>query len=164
MTANSGAPANRREREHGARVRLFQILCALDGAAGTWLSQAEIESRFSDLFVDENGESESDSEAVDRVSFDEFRAVCAAAADFLAARAEIDGMIERHATGWKVARMALVDRTAIRLALYEAFVASSVTLGVALSEAVLLAKEFGGTESGRFVNGVLARVVRAVRA
>jgi N utilization substance protein B len=51
---------------------------------------------------------------------------------------------------------------AIRLALYEGFVTGRIPVAVAISEAVELAKRFGTEESGRFVNGVLGRIVRGL--
>jgi N utilization substance protein B len=58
--------------------------------------------------------------------------------------------------------MVVVDRVAIRLALYEGFVTGRIPVAVAISEAVELAKRFGTEESGRFVNGVLGRIVRGL--
>jgi len=58
--------------------------------------------------------------------------------------------------------MVAVDRAAVRLALFEGVVARTTPLAVAISEAVELAKSFGTEDSGRFVNGVLGRIVRAL--
>jgi N utilization substance protein B len=58
--------------------------------------------------------------------------------------------------------MVVVDRVAIRLALYEGVVIGRIPLAVAISEAVELAKRFGTEESGRFVNGVLGKIVRGL--
>jgi N utilization substance protein B len=58
--------------------------------------------------------------------------------------------------------MVVVDRVAVRMALYEGFIAKTTPLAVAISEAVELVKVFGTEESGRFVNGVLGRIVRAL--
>lgn len=75
---------------------------------------------------------------------------------------EIDRLIRTHITGWRPERMVVVDRVAIRLALYEGFVTGRIPVAVAISEAVELAKRFGTEESGRFVNGVLGRIVRGL--
>lgn len=58
--------------------------------------------------------------------------------------------------------MVIVDRVAIRLALYESVIAKKIPVPVAISEAVELAKRFGTGESGRFVNGVLGKIVRVL--
>ncbi len=70
---------------------------------------------------------------------------------------EIDAQIDSHAKGWTTERMAKVDLTIIRLAVYEILFDESVPTGVAINEAVELAKKFGQDESYSFVNGILAR-------
>lgn len=77
---------------------------------------------------------------------------------------EIDNLILMNIVGWRPERMVAVDRAAVRLALYEGVVARSTPLAVAISEAVELAKSFGTEDSGRFVNGVLGRIVRALES
>jgi len=75
---------------------------------------------------------------------------------------EIDSMVRRNIVGWRPERMVIVDRVAIRLALYESVIAKKIPVPVAISEAVELAKRFGTGESGRFVNGVLGKIVRVL--
>lgn len=70
---------------------------------------------------------------------------------------EIDGMINQRAKGWTTQRMGKVDLTIIRLAVYEIVFDEDVPTGVAINEAVELAKRFGQDESSGFVNGVLAK-------
>ena len=77
---------------------------------------------------------------------------------------EIDNLILMNIVGWRPERMVAVDRAAVRLTLYEGVVARSTPLAVAISEAVELAKSFGTEDSGRFVNGVLGRIVRALES
>ncbi len=72
---------------------------------------------------------------------------------------EIDEMIDTRTEGWDVKRMAKVDLTAIRLAVYEILFDEEVPTGVAINEAVELARTFGEDGSPAFVNGVLARFV-----
>lgn len=71
---------------------------------------------------------------------------------------EIDEMINKSVDGWKTTRMAKVDLTLIRLALYE-IKFESIPVGVAINEAVTLADEFGTDSSAGFVNGALAKLV-----
>ncbi len=73
---------------------------------------------------------------------------------------EIDNEISAVSKEWKVARMAVIDRNILRLAIYEMRFVPDVTPGIAINEAVELAKRFGSDESPRFVNGVLGSVVR----
>lgn len=72
---------------------------------------------------------------------------------------EIDGMINTEAKGWTTERMGKVDLTILRLAVYEIKFDDDVPTGVAINEAVELAKKFGQEESAGFVNGVLAKFV-----
>lgn len=70
---------------------------------------------------------------------------------------EIDNQVNERAKGWTTDRMAKVDLTIIRLAVYEILFDETVPAGVAINEAVELAKKFGQDTSYSFVNGVLAR-------
>lgn len=70
---------------------------------------------------------------------------------------EIDALINERAKGWSVERMGKVDITIIRLAVYEICYDDDIPTGVAINEAVELAKKFGQDESAGFVNGVLAK-------
>lgn len=70
---------------------------------------------------------------------------------------EIDKQVNERAKGWTTDRMAKVDLTIIRLAVYEILFDETVPTGVAINEAVELAKKFGQDSSYSFVNGVLAR-------
>ena len=70
---------------------------------------------------------------------------------------EIDEEINNHTVGWDTGRMSKVDLAIIRLAVYEILYDDSVPTGVAINEAVELAKRYGQDESPSFVNGVLAK-------
>lgn len=72
--------------------------------------------------------------------------------------AEIDEVINENATGWKTSRMGKVDLTLIRLAVYEIKYEDAIPTGVAINEAVELAKKYGTDDSASFVNGVLAKI------
>lgn len=73
-------------------------------------------------------------------------------------REELDGLIGVHARDWRLERMPLVDRNVLRIGLYELLHDPDVPPAVAIDEAVELAKELSTDDSGRFVNGILARV------
>lgn len=70
---------------------------------------------------------------------------------------QIDEMINEQAQGWETGRMGKVDLTLIRLAVYEIKFDDDIPTGVAINEAVELAKKFGQDNSPAFVNGVLAK-------
>lgn len=67
----------------------------------------------------------------------------------------LDQFIADSAPEWPVDQLAIVDRTILRLALWEFAVSSETPLKVAINEAVEIAKRFGSESSPRFVNGVL---------
>lgn len=79
-------------------------------------------------------------------------------------RADIDRTISRLAIGWSLDRMGAVDRNLLRLAVYEILHLDDVPVGVAINEAVALAKKFGDEESGKFINGILGRLAREMAA
>lgn len=70
---------------------------------------------------------------------------------------EIDARLNEKASGWDTGRMSKVDLTILRLAVYEISYDEDVPTGVAINEAVELAKKFGQDASSSFVNGVLAK-------
>ena len=72
--------------------------------------------------------------------------------------ADIDAWICDTAQNWTIDRMLNVDRNIIRLATYEMVYCDQVPTGVAINEAVEIARMFGGDESPKFVNGVLGRI------
>jgi N utilization substance protein B len=80
-----------------------------------------------------------------------------------AEREELDAAIGEAAEGWRIERMAPVDRNVIRLALWELRHRPEVPVAVVVSEAVRLAKAYSTGDSGRFVNGVLAALAAAER-
>ncbi len=69
----------------------------------------------------------------------------------------IDEMINKETKGWETGRMGKVDLTLIRLAVYEMKYDDDIPTGVAINEAVELAKKFGQDNSPSFINGVLAK-------
>jgi len=72
--------------------------------------------------------------------------------------ARIDELISEYAEGWTLDRMPAVDRNVLRLGVYELLWAEDVPDGVAISEAVLLARDLSTDASPPFVNGLLARI------
>lgn len=78
-------------------------------------------------------------------------------------KSNLDAQIQSVARNWTVERMAAIDRNLIRIALYEILNVPDVPYRVAINEAVELAKEYGTTESRRFVNGVLGALVRRLK-
>lgn len=71
---------------------------------------------------------------------------------------EIDAVINENVKGWKTTRMNKVDLSILRVAVYEMKWDEDVPVGVAIDEAVELAKKYSGEEGPSFVNGVLAKL------
>ena len=74
-------------------------------------------------------------------------------------RPSIDAAIESASENWSLSRMALTDRSILRIAVFELMYRPDIPAGVSINEAVELAQRFGGEDdSYRFVNGVLGKV------
>lgn len=73
-------------------------------------------------------------------------------------RKEIDKMISERATNWQMERMAVIDRNILRLAAYELLYVEEIPPKVTINEAIDIAKRYGDSESGKFVNGVLDKI------
>ncbi len=73
-------------------------------------------------------------------------------------RGKIDEMIGRCAKNWRLERLAVTDRSLLRIAVYEMMFCDDVPSQVAINEAVEIAKRFAGDESPAFINGVLDAV------
>lgn len=72
----------------------------------------------------------------------------------------IDELLSAHAQGWALERMPAVDRNLLRIGAYELLWVDEVPDGVAISEAVLLARELSTEGSPAFVNGLLAKLLQ----
>jgi N utilization substance protein B len=125
---------------HHARERALQILFQYDihGRPGLWL----------EVFWKEN-------EATDEVKNFAERLV----AGVLEKKKELDVLIGKYATNWKVSRMPIVDRNILRAGVYELLWMDDVPAKVTVNEAIELAKSFGDDEASKFVNGILDQVL-----
>jgi N utilization substance protein B len=79
-------------------------------------------------------------------------------------REELDHEIESASEHWSVARMPVIDRSILRLGLFELRHSRETPTAVVVSEAVRLAKTYSTERSGAFVNGVLASLARSTRS
>ena len=80
------------------------------------------------------------------------------ALDVILKSEEIDALLNKNTKGWKTSRMNKVDLSILRLAVYEMKWDDDVPEGVAINEAVELAKKYSGDDGPSFVNGVLAKL------
>ena len=78
-------------------------------------------------------------------------------------RDHLDSLLRTHLVGWRVERLAVIDRALARIAAWELAHRDDVPIGVVLSEAVALATQYCGGDSPRFLNGVLRAVADEVR-
>ncbi len=74
-------------------------------------------------------------------------------------RSRLDEMLTEYLKGWKMDRLSKVDRQILRLGVFEMLYSEDVPPKVAINEAIDLAKHFGDEESGKFVNGVLGKMI-----
>lgn len=72
----------------------------------------------------------------------------------------LDELLTVYLTGWRMERLSRVDRQILRLAVYEMIIRDDVPPKAAINEAIELAKHFGFDESGKFVNGVLGKMIK----
>ena len=132
------------------REHLFKMLFLLD-----FYPKAELDDQVSTYLADIADAAEETQEGLEKVR-EELKQKFYAVAEHLE---EIDRKIEEKSNGWSLKRLAKADITALRLAIYEIQYDEDVPAGVAVNEAVELAKKFGGDESPSCVNGILAKLV-----
>lgn len=74
---------------------------------------------------------------------------------------ELNAHISRYSIGWDIGRISRLTRAIMQLAIFEILYVEDVPTGVAVSEAVRLAKKYDGDDTGSFVNGILGSFARA---
>lgn len=132
---------------HLARSVVLQVLFERDASGGK-MSHSDAEQRLAD-YAKEFGARESDLPFMKQLL-----------QTAVAKQREIDEVIVRAAPEWPLEKIAAIDRNVLRLGLTELLYAdrTQVPAKVAINEAIELAKNFGSSSSGRFVNGVLGAV------
>ena len=74
---------------------------------------------------------------------------------------ELNDEIRKYSIGWDISRISRLTRAVMQLAIFETLYVEDVPVGVAVSEAVRLAKKYDGDDTGAFVNGILGSFARA---
>jgi transcription antitermination protein NusB len=125
---------------HLSRERALQILFQYDihGKPGVWLDEFWNECKADD----------------DAKAFAE-RLV----EGVLAHKKDLDSLIGKYATNWKISRMQIVDRNILRIGAYELLWLDEVPAKVTVNEAIELARDFGDDEAAKFVNGILDKIL-----
>ena len=77
---------------------------------------------------------------------------------------ELNDQIQKFSIGWDISRISRLARCILQLAIYEILYVEDVPTGVAVSEAVRLAKKYDGDDTGSFVNGILGSFARSISA
>ncbi len=77
---------------------------------------------------------------------------------------ELNGQIQKYSIGWDISRISRLARTILQLAIFEILYVADVPTGVAVSEAVRIAKKYDGDDTGAFVNGILGSFARSLNA
>lgn len=72
---------------------------------------------------------------------------------------EIDQLIRNHLKNWSYERVAIVEKTVLRIAVFEITYLDDIPIGVSINEAVELSHTYGDEKSGKFVNGVLSNII-----
>lgn len=80
----------------------------------------------------------------------------------LDSREQIDAIIERFSSNWKIGRMSCVDRNVLRISVFEMLFCTDIPPKVSINEAIEIGKKYGTEESGAFINGILDGIRMAI--
>ena len=130
---------------HEQREQVFRLLFQEE------FHPAEDMPRQMRLFLEDNEEIHSTKDA------DYIEARCQAVRENIP---EIDRLIDENTVGWDTGRMGKVELAVLRLAVYELRCDDDIPAGVAIDEAVEIAKKYGQDNAGGFVNAILAKIVK----
>ena len=77
---------------------------------------------------------------------------------------DLNEQIQKFAIGWDISRISKLARCILQLAIFEILYVEDVPTGVAVSEAVRIAKKYDGDDTGSFINGILGSFARSLNA
>jgi N utilization substance protein B len=77
---------------------------------------------------------------------------------------DLNAQIQKYSIGWDISRISRLTRAIMQLAIFEILYVEDVPTGVAVSEAVRIAKKYDGDDTGSFVNGILGSFARSMTA
>ncbi|WP_077326893.1 transcription antitermination factor NusB [Virgibacillus siamensis] len=123
-------------KRHAAREKAFQILFQLD--------------------TNDIGPKQAIENHLDTLEIDDF--LMTLVQGVAENKEKIDQTIKAHLENWTLERIASVEKTILRIAVYEMFHEEDIPAGVSINEAVELANLYGDEKSGKFVNGVLSNI------
>lgn len=160
-----GAYVERSAVRHQGRVLAMQSLFEIDNSDHD-VDEVIGRIRHDDTVLPESAlESiDTDEQAVDEVPVEVADHAEKLTRGTLANLESIDPVLAQAAPAFPIAQIAAVDRSVLRLAIYELYFQPDVPVGVAINEAVEIAKRFGGPNSSKFVNGVLGTISKQLPA
>ncbi|WP_068616938.1 transcription antitermination factor NusB [Paenibacillus tuaregi] len=121
------------------------------------MNEVEAQEAVTMLLAEAGGENESEVELKD-MGTPEF--VLELVNGVWSRKSEIDNLLSEYLKGWQISRLSRVDRQILRLAAFEMIYREDTPAKVVVNEAIELAKHFGTSESGKFVNGVLGKMIQ----
>jgi N utilization substance protein B len=111
-----------------------------------------------ELTLENSGLPEDEEDTSSKVKAKDRKEIEEKASAVIEKKQEFDDLIEQKTEGWKPKRIPKVELSIIRVALYEVLF-ENLDKGIAINEAVEIAKKYGDSNSGAFVNGILARII-----
>lgn len=75
----------------------------------------------------------------------------------------IDKLIDQCSENWSIDRISVIDKNIMRIAIYEMVFENDIPFSISINEAIELAKRYGSEDSGKFINGVVAKVATILR-
>lgn len=75
----------------------------------------------------------------------------------------IDKLIDQCSENWSIDRISVIDKNIMRIAIYEMVFENDIPFSISINEAIELAKRYGSEDSGKFINGVVAKVATVLR-
>lgn len=100
----------------------------------------------------------------DRPSRNQLRYIDTVVAGVANREEDLNQQIQKYAIGWDVSRISKLARCILQLAMYEILYVEDVPTGVAVNEAVRIAKKYDGDDTGSFINGILGSFARSLNA
>lgn len=144
-----------RDARKNTREALMQLLYEMDLQKDASARRKEQFWERQQILRDYRVEGEGKVTPLDKSYFDEMYRL------YLQHLEEIDGLLSAASDNWKLSRISKVDLAILRLSVAEIWYNNEIPQSVSVNEAIDLAKKFGGEDSGKFVNGILGKVIRS---
>ncbi len=134
------------------REAVIRLVYMSDFRSGDALSEAF------ELTLENSGLPEDEEDVSSKVKAKDRKEIEEKAFAVIGKKQEFDDLIAQKTEGWKPKRIPKVELSIIRVAIYEVLF-ENLDKGIAINEAIEIAKKYGDSNSGAFVNGILARII-----